>query len=106
MSDQTNSRKVEHIRAIENDADTDRDGRYFDAIRLTHRALPEIALADVNPATEFLGKALSFPLLISSMTDSPMQAIAQLSTRSRVQCTPHHLAGRNIHKSQIVRPLA
>lgn len=68
MSDQTNERKIEHIRAIEQDPATDRDGRYFDRIHLTHRALPELALDQIDTRTEFLGKTLSFPLLISSMT--------------------------------------
>lgn len=68
MPDQTNDRKLEHIRAIENDPLTDRSKQYFDAIRLTHRALPEIALGEVNTSCSFLGYDLSFPLLISSMT--------------------------------------
>lgn len=68
MSDQTNDRKIEHIRAIENDPLTDRDGRYFDQMRLRHRALPNLALDDIDTSVEFLGKKLSFPLLISSMT--------------------------------------
>ncbi|MGB0733812.1 MAG: type 2 isopentenyl-diphosphate Delta-isomerase [Pontibacterium sp.] len=80
MSDQTNSRKVEHIRAIEHDPATDRDGRYFDAIRLTHRALPEIALSEVDPSTSFLGKALSFPLLISSMTGGDHELVKRINT--------------------------
>ena len=64
----TNSRKIEHIQLIERDSDTDRDARWFDRIRLTHRAFPEINLADIDPSVEFMGKKLSFPLLISSMT--------------------------------------
>lgn len=68
MSEQTNDRKLEHIRVIEQDPATDRQGAYFDQLRLRHRALPEIDLADVDPSIEFLGKRLSFPLLISSMT--------------------------------------
>ncbi|KGK42446.1 isopentenyl-diphosphate delta-isomerase [Nitrincola sp. A-D6] len=68
MSDQTNARKIEHIRAIEQDALTDRQGNWFDRIRLTHRALPELALNQIDSSCHFLGKSLSFPLLISSMT--------------------------------------
>ncbi|WP_428036452.1 alpha-hydroxy-acid oxidizing protein, partial [Amphritea sp.] len=68
MSDQTNDRKIEHIRAIENDPLTDRDGRCFDQIRLCHRGLPELSLEQIDTSVEFLGKKLSFPLLISSMT--------------------------------------
>lgn len=46
----------------------DRRKFYFDEIRLTHRALPEIDLKQIDPSIEFMGKKLSFPLLISSMT--------------------------------------
>ena len=64
----TNQRKHDHLRTFAQDPAVERGGHYFDAIRLTHRALPELALAEVDPAVEFLGKRLSFPLLISSMT--------------------------------------
>lgn len=68
MSYGTNDRKVQHIRIIEHDAHADRAKGYFDAIRLTHRALPECSLKEVDPSITFMGKRLSFPLLISSMT--------------------------------------
>lgn len=68
MTDPTNERKLKHLRTIENDPDTDRRKFYFDDIRLKHRALPELDLAEVDPSIEFMGKKLSFPLLISSMT--------------------------------------
>jgi isopentenyl-diphosphate Delta-isomerase len=68
MTGDTNERKLEHIRIIQSDRDADRRKYYFDDVRLTHRALPELDLAEVDPSTEFMGKRLSFPLLISSMT--------------------------------------
>ena len=68
MNDPTNHRKVEHIRILQEDAATDRNGNAFDRIRLRHRALPEIDWDAVDPSVHFLGKKLSFPLLISSMT--------------------------------------
>ena len=58
----------------------DRRKFYFDEIQLVHRALPEINLADVDPSVEFLGKQLSFPLLISSMTGG---SGAQIKTINR-----------------------
>ena len=61
-------RKVEHIRVIASDEGVERKDSGFDQIRLTHRALPELDFSDVDTRTEFLGKRLSFPLLISSMT--------------------------------------
>ncbi len=68
QNDPTNARKIEHIRAFDTDADIDRNARAFDRIALTHRALPELNLAEVDTQTTFLGKPLRFPLLISSMT--------------------------------------
>lgn len=80
MSDQTNDRKIEHIRAIENDPATDRDGRYFDRIHLTHRALPELDLASIDSSVRFLGRNLSFPLLISSMTGGDHELVRKINT--------------------------
>lgn len=80
MSDQTNNRKIEHIHAIERDALTDRQGHYFDKIRLTHRALPEIDLKAIDPQCQFLGKTLSFPLLISSMTGGDHELVRKVNT--------------------------
>ncbi|UTW13933.1 type 2 isopentenyl-diphosphate Delta-isomerase [Marinobacterium rhizophilum] len=68
MSDPTNERKIQHIRAIEKDPAIERGGAGFDRIRLRHRALPNLDLAAIDSSTTLLGKTLSFPLLISSMT--------------------------------------
>ncbi|MCF7848241.1 MAG: alpha-hydroxy-acid oxidizing protein, partial [Kiritimatiellales bacterium] len=63
-----NERKIDHINIVAGAEAVDRRQSHFDRIRLTHRALPEIDRADVDPSVTFLGKKLSFPLLISSMT--------------------------------------
>jgi isopentenyl-diphosphate delta-isomerase len=68
MKDPTRDRKIEHLRIIEGDRDVDRRKHYFDAILLRHRALPELDLKDVDPSIVFLGRKLSFPLLVSCMT--------------------------------------
>ena len=67
MSD-TARRKREHLDAIAQDPAIERGDSGFAAIRLTHRALPELALDEVDTRCEFLGKTLRLPLLISSMT--------------------------------------
>ena len=67
MSD-TARRKREHLDAIAQDPAIERGDSGFVAIRLSHRALPEIALDDVDTRCNFLGKTLRLPLLISSMT--------------------------------------
>ncbi len=64
----TNARKIEHLNVLQQDEQIDRCKRYFERIHLRHRALPEVDFAAINTATTFLGKPVSFPLLISSMT--------------------------------------
>ena len=79
--DLTNDRKVEHIAIIDRDRATDRRMHYFDQVRLTHRALPELNLREVDPAVTFLGKRLSFPLLISSMTGGDHATVRTINRR-------------------------
>lgn len=79
MSDQTNERKLEHIRAIERDPLTDRAAGHFDRIRLIHRALPELDLAEIDSGCEFLGYRLSFPMMISSMTGGDHQVVRKIN---------------------------
>jgi isopentenyl-diphosphate delta-isomerase len=68
-SGQTESRKADHIRIVlGEDVAAKGVGTGFAAYRLPHRALPEIDLAEVDTRTTFLGKPISAPLLISSMT--------------------------------------
>jgi len=88
MSDTTNERKIEHIRAIEKDPAIERDHRYFDRIHLTHRALPELDLDAIDPAVEILGKKLSFPLLISSMTGGDHELVCRIN-RNLAEAAEH-----------------
>lgn len=67
-SDPVNSRKLVHIRVLRQDTASDRCKSHFDRIHLTHRALPQLDWDEVDPSVTFLGKRLSFPLLISCMT--------------------------------------
>ena len=74
-----NSRKIEHIDVVRNDDGTDRNARHFDRIHLVHRALPEIDLKDIDPRIQFMGKTLSFPLLISSMTGGEHELVERIN---------------------------
>jgi isopentenyl-diphosphate Delta-isomerase len=68
-SGQTEGRKVDHIRIVlGEDVAAKGVATGFAAYRLPHTALPELDLAEVDTRTTFLGKAISAPLLISSMT--------------------------------------
>lgn len=76
---QINQRKVDHINIVSDDETIDRKRFYFDRIRLTHRALPELDFSAVDPSSVFLGKPLSFPLLISSMTGGADEEIVKIN---------------------------
>lgn len=70
----TPSRKADHIRInLEQDVRSGLAGG-FPKIHFVHQALPELNLRDVATGTAFLGKPLSAPLLISSMTGGTEQA--------------------------------
>lgn len=68
MTHDIHTRKQEHVDIARHSKDADRRKYYFDAIKLTHRALPEMDYESVCPQTTFLQRPLTFPLLISSMT--------------------------------------
>lgn len=71
----TQARKADHLRiCLEDDVQFNRLTNGFDKYRFTHSCLPEINLEDVDLSSSFLGKKLSAPLLISSMTGGTEQA--------------------------------
>jgi len=79
MDEFVNPRKHEHLRIVRHDRDADRRKFYFDDIRLIHRALPEIDYDEVDTRVEFMGKTLSFPLLISSMTGGEGEELLRIN---------------------------
>ena len=79
MQDSTSQRKISHIRAIGADRAIDRQKYYFDDVALKHRALPELDLRRVDPSITFMGKRLSFPLLISSMTGGDHKLLRRIN---------------------------
>lgn len=64
----TSRRKDEHVEVALRQTVLSTADAGFAALRLRHRALPGIDLAEVDLSTRFLGHDLSYPLLISSMT--------------------------------------
>jgi len=70
----TSTRKDDHLRiALETPVEVAAPIG-FDAVRLWHEALPEMALSDVDPRVTFLGKELAFPLMVGSMTGGTAKA--------------------------------
>ena len=74
-----NQRKLDHIQIVSEGDGIDRCKNHFDRILLTHRALPELNLSEVDPSVEFMGKELAFPLLISSMTGGTGEELATIN---------------------------
>lgn len=79
--DSIHQRKQDHIQALLDDPAIERRQSGFDQIQLTHRALPECDFNEVCSETRFLGKKLSFPLMISSMTGGKSQNLSQINQR-------------------------
>ncbi|MFO0751096.1 MAG: type 2 isopentenyl-diphosphate Delta-isomerase [Myxococcota bacterium] len=75
MSDLLTSRKADHLRlALEAEVEVPAGAAGWDAVRLIHQALPELALADVDTTVELMGKRLAFPLIVGSMTGGTDEA--------------------------------
>lgn len=69
----TRERKAEHLR-LATEESVQLEQSFFDDYRFEHRALPEIDYGSVDPSTEFLGRRLEAPLLISCMTGGTEEA--------------------------------
>lgn len=66
---QTQSRKADHLRVcLEDDVQFHQTTSGLERYRFTHCCLPELDRAELELTTQFLGKSLNAPLLISSMT--------------------------------------
>ena len=72
---QTQSRKADHIRiCLEEAVQCETVSTGLERYRFRHCCLPELDRCDLDLTTEFLGKSLQAPLLISSMTGGTDQA--------------------------------
>ncbi len=71
----TQTRKADHLRiCLEEDVQFRRLTNGLENYRFTHCCLPELDFNEVDLTTEFLGKKLHAPLLISSMTGGTEKA--------------------------------
>jgi len=70
-------RKAEHIRInLEEDVSFPEVTTGLEHYRLTHQALPELNLDEVDPAVAVFGKRVAAPILVSSMTGGTPEAQA------------------------------
>lgn len=64
---QIQDRKKDHIKIVL-EKDVEPVSNPFNKYRLPHKAFPEVDFDEIDTSVEFLGKKLSFPFIISSMT--------------------------------------
>jgi isopentenyl-diphosphate delta-isomerase len=81
----TAARKADHIR-INAECDVSAKGvtNGFEGYAFVHQAFPEIDLAEVDTGTQFLGRRLAAPLLVSCMTGGTAEAARINRTLARV----------------------
>lgn len=87
----TQTRKADHLRICLEDDVQFRLTNGLEQYRFTHSCLPELNLSEVDLKTQFLGKTLKAPLLISSMTGGTEQA-KMINSRLAVAAQQHGLA--------------
>lgn len=88
----TTSRKRDHVElTLKNDVGFRLKTAGFDEWEFIHHALPEINLSDVDVSTEFLGKQLAAPLMISCMTGGYAEA-ERINRQLAEVCEELHLA--------------
>ncbi|MBO8155856.1 MAG: type 2 isopentenyl-diphosphate Delta-isomerase [Bacillaceae bacterium] len=75
MGNQIERRKAEHIDIVlTQDVEAAGISTGFENYRLIHEALPEVNFQDISLSTEFLGKKVKVPFLVSSMTGGTEKA--------------------------------
>ncbi|HEY9767839.1 MAG TPA: type 2 isopentenyl-diphosphate Delta-isomerase [Coleofasciculaceae cyanobacterium] len=88
----TQTRKADHLRiCLEDDVQFRNLSNGLDKYRFDHSCLPELDLNEVDISTQFLGKTLNAPLLISSMTGGTEQA-KKINCRLAIAAQKHGLA--------------
>lgn len=74
--DPIRDRKDQHLDVVLSGGGRHARDAGFDAIRFVHEALPDVDHDRIDLGTEFLGRRLKAPLLVSSMTGGPARAEA------------------------------
>ncbi len=69
-------RKNEHLDIVLSGRGASQASTGFDGIAFEHVALPELDLDEIDLSTQFVGKRIKAPLLVSSMTGGPARASA------------------------------
>jgi isopentenyl-diphosphate delta-isomerase len=81
---QISSRKLEHIKIV-SEANVEPVPSPYTKYKLPWKAMPEIDMAEIDTTVEFLGRKLSFPFFVGSMTGGPEEA-AQINMNLALAC--------------------
>lgn len=88
----TPSRKRDHVElTVKKDVSFRQKTAGFEEWEFVHNALPEVNFSDVVTASEFFGKPVSFPLMISCMTGGYREATT-INRQLAEVCEEYHLA--------------
>ncbi len=68
MSEQTKTRKIEHIEIVLNENVEPQYSTLLEQVFLEHNSSPNISIEDIDLSTKFLGKRVSAPIIIAGMT--------------------------------------
>jgi len=75
MSKETYDRKNEHIDIVLNeDVEFVENMTGFECVNIIHKSLPELDMSSINIETEFMGKKISAPFIISAVTGGTERA--------------------------------
>lgn len=102
---QVEKRKVEHLKIqLSQNVEYKNKTTLFEDVFLLHNALPEIDRSEVDTSTEFLGKKLKAPYMVSAITGGAKQA-AEINRNNARACQKLGLAmGFGSMKAMIVEP--
>lgn len=83
MASQIESRKKDHVEFILKEGAQYSKTTGFEKVEFIHNALPEMALDDVDLSTEFFGKKIKYPIMITAMTGGYDSALEINKTLAR-----------------------
>jgi isopentenyl-diphosphate delta-isomerase len=104
MADEVKQRKAEHVAlALKQDVSAPQAASWTD-VRLVHQALPEVDLEAIDTSVTFLGRRLTHPLVISSLTGGHTD-VATINARLSALAEEYGLAmGVGSQRAALVTP--
>ena len=104
MTEEVKQRKIEHVTtSLHNDVSAPQSASWMD-VKMVHQALPEVDLDQMDLSVSFLGKRLSYPILVSSLTGGHPD-LATINSRLAMIAQEYGLAmGVGSQRAALVNP--